>query len=56
MEGTIHNNRVGALALLGLAYYAKLDGKAVAMVNGSYQNIQRKIWRGCSARISPCYS
>ena len=43
MEGTIHNNGRGGLALLGLAYYAKSQGKKVAMVNGSYQNMSKKI-------------
>jgi polysaccharide pyruvyl transferase WcaK-like protein len=43
MEGTIHNYRIGGFTLLGFAYYAKSQGKKVAMVNGSYQNMPKNL-------------
>lgn len=45
MEGTIHHNRTGGLALLGLAKYAKEQGKKVALVNGSYQSMDGRVTR-----------
>lgn len=43
MEGTIHHDSVGGLTLLGLALFSKTIGKIVAMVNGSYQDMNEKI-------------
>ena len=51
MEGTIHNNRVGGFALLGLAYFAKTQGKKVAMVNGSYQNMPEELTKSVLNRF-----
>jgi polysaccharide pyruvyl transferase WcaK-like protein len=49
MEGTIHHNSTGGFVLLAIAYYSKLLGKQVAMVNGSYQDfhlgITKKVLR-----------
>lgn len=43
MEGTIHHNSTGGFVLLAIAYYSKLAGKQVAMVNGSYQDFDLSI-------------
>lgn len=43
MEGTIHHDSIGALTLLGIALYSKSIGKKVALVNGSYQDINQKL-------------
>ncbi|OAD46139.1 polysaccharide pyruvyl transferase family protein [Polaribacter atrinae] len=43
MEGTIHHNSRGGLTLLGFAHLAKSFGKKVAMVNGSYQCVDKKL-------------
>ena len=45
MEGTIHHNNLGTFALLGIAFYCKSLGKKIAMVNGSYQDIDPKLTR-----------
>jgi polysaccharide pyruvyl transferase WcaK-like protein len=43
MEGTIHHNSIGALTLLAFVYYSYLKRKKVAMVNGSYQEVNNKL-------------
>lgn len=43
MEGTIHDNNIGALTLLAFAYYSKKVGKKVIMTNGSYFKIDKKL-------------
>lgn len=39
MEGTIHSNNLGAMTLMGMAYFSKSIGKKVAMLNGSFQSM-----------------
>ncbi|XCF07731.1 polysaccharide pyruvyl transferase family protein [Tamlana crocina] len=45
MEGTIHHNSIAGLALLAIALYSKKKGKIVALVNGSYQNMDVRVTR-----------
>ncbi|KJD33391.1 hypothetical protein PK35_05905 [Tamlana nanhaiensis] len=45
MEGTIHDNSISGLALLAITYFAKRQGRYVAMVNGTYQNMDKRLSR-----------
>lgn len=45
MEGTIHHNSIAGHSLLAIALYSKKNGKIVALVNGSYQNMDERVTR-----------
>jgi polysaccharide pyruvyl transferase WcaK-like protein len=51
MEGTIHNNNIGALTLLAMVYYSKHKRKKVAMVNGSYFNMNHILTKKVLSKI-----
>ncbi|MFD0989572.1 polysaccharide pyruvyl transferase family protein [Mariniflexile jejuense] len=43
MEGTIHSNSTAAFTLMAMAFYTNSIGKKVAMLNGSYQSMNRRL-------------
>ncbi|WP_026935495.1 polysaccharide pyruvyl transferase family protein [Christiangramia echinicola] len=51
MEGTIHHNSIGGLTLLAFCNLASLCEKKIAMVNGSYQEMDEKFLNILSKRV-----